>query len=254
MDKSQLKDFIVNKFKNIPYQIIDGTQIYWQDAYGYINCYENKFRDFSNCSWIDNGVSKIVFYFDECPNYVFKIPFIGDYTVKNEAELDNLESICHNNKFSVDINVKNFNRFMNANKGIIDEVSNNDYCAIESYLWSKACEKHVDDFFAETFFVCDFLNCPIYASEYLPHNYFDENDMDQASKKSMEIVSTKNKNNCSEMSNEMLAVFIDQYGERRVDDLISFINQYDIFDLHEENVGFDSYNNIKILDYSSFRN
>ena len=49
-----------------------------------------------------------------------------------------------------------------------------------------------------------------------------------------------------------LLAFINCYGEERTEDLVLFLEEYRIEDLHNGNIGYDLYGNVKIIDYSGW--
>ena len=205
---------------------------YCEEGWDDDDWYED-FRYDCDADWVDHGASKIVLYYETFSKWVFKIPFRGEY---NEEE-------------------DNYKNFIGANKHFPIELAN-DYCAGEAYITREAKRANLDSLFASTYFLCDICGTPIYVSEKVPHSRWTSprwKDINSSLSIAKDI-SNFYRDTIYETSldEEVIALFIDAYGEEKTYELIDFLYCYQIKDLHNGNVGFSRDYKIKILDYSGF--
>lgn len=196
---------------------------------------------FHDCKadYYEYGCSKLVLFYEELPQWVIKIPFLGEYYEEDDT----------------------YREFECANKNdLFPTADGNDYCAIEAYLTEEAAHYGLEDMFAQTFFLTEINGVKIYISQKIENNYYscsskslkDENSADQASWLRESYCKTHMEKYVLTAAD--LAFFIDSYGLWQTELLIAFLTDYCVDDLHHGNIGFDDNYNIKILDYSSFYN
>lgn len=185
------------------------------------------------------GASKLVFFFDFIPNYVIKIPIIGSY----------------------DYEIQEYRVFENAHPEVeyVWPHDTCDYCGLEADIYSFVCKTNINliQFFAGTEYIgTTESGIPLYLSEKMtPLHYdsFSSMQLSQDSAKKANLV----KNTYGRLggiSEKALSVFYECYKETDIDNLITFIYDYGIDDLHSSNLGLNSENKIVFLDYSGFDN
>ena len=183
-----------------------------------------------------HGCSKIVLFYDELPHWVVKIPFMGEYIEDEDV----------------------YKEFVggNANFPIAQK---NDYCAGEVYITQEAERWGLEEMFAKTYYLADFNGYPVYVSEKVSNSYWDgvcrRSWQDEVSSRRIaQSIKSSHKGflDNSHMDERVLAHFIDIYGELETYDLLSFIRDMGIDDLHNGNIGFTKDMRIKILDYSGY--
>lgn len=186
----------------------------------------------SDVSW---GASKIVFWFDELEDYVIKIPVVGrfdsyeeDYIEYDSAYLDYLD--CSNNK--------------------------NDYCGLECLIYSFICNNYNDlvpcfaaNYYIGTtdhgipFYACKKMKTSIVRSK---HVKISENSKNKAR------LAYDTYGAVGGLSEYVISLFYENYGEVIVSELLNFIFNYGIGDLHSGNIGFDQDNKVVLIDYCGF--
>lgn len=179
--------------------------------------------------FIEHGASKIVLFYSEFPDIVVKIPFCGEY-IEDEDSYKDFEGS---------------NRFFP-----IDE--DNNYCAGEVYIAQQAVIRGFEDMFAMTYYLCDIDNTPIYISEKVPNSWWTNRNWknkhyslkvaDNIYSQIQDFILTK----------DVIATFVDVYGKEKTYNFISFLFDYKISDLHNNNIGFTKDLKVKLIDYSGF--
>lgn len=166
------------------------------------------------------GVSKFVILFDDA---VVKIPFNGSF-------------------------------FGDEGEYIFDEFHNKNYCETEAAVYTDAVAAGVEFFFASTKFAgMTGDNTPYYISERVYDFYDDNNDeIKTPSKDSREKAEQAIDTFKSELDEVWLALAYEWYGDAAVQQLLNFIKEEHISDLHSGNIGFRKNGAPVILDYSSF--
>lgn len=192
--------------------------------------------------WAKFGCTKAVFKLKQFDNVVFKVPYIGwrEYTW-HEADEETILEEQGFYKHAWDIYDPD------GSNGI--ETGRNDYCGVEQYVYNKAVDFGVADLFAETAFLCYFLDYKIYISECVP----DESHLYDSSlfkPESYEKAKTYKKNKVS-LCEEGIARLIDDYGEDKTTRLLNFLRRYQIEDLHSGNLNCRD-GKLIIIDYSSY--
>lgn len=229
--RTQLIDFLSTRL-SIP---SDGV---WYHCL-YDTCEDDDwFEDFKweqEADYEAHGCSKIVLFYRELPHWVIKIPFMGCYYEDEDI----------------------YEEFTGGNINFPIE-QKNDYCAGEVYITQEAKKYGLEEMFAKTYYLADFNGYPVYVSEKVVNSYWDGASRSwQDENSSREIarnIETSHRNLLDNiwMNERALAHFIDIYGELKTYDLLSFIKDMGISDLHDGNIGFTKDMQIKILDYSGY--
>ena len=188
-------------------------------------------RAYNNEDYIvDSGASKVVLIFKDS-DYVVKIPFFGERSWCEDEDGCG-EEVC--------------DEFTGAR--ISDDEYGWDYCTSEQYFYNKAVEKRLEEFFIETIFIGKYEDHPIYIQEKV--EVYGYNSETKSSERSKEIFCKKFYR--SEIQNEDFGgLLIDYYGEERVNQLVEFLSEVGISDLHSSNVGIRA-NRPVLFDYSGY--
>ncbi len=176
--------------------------------------------------WFEYGMTKVVFAFGgDLEKYVIKIPFMGVYYHEMRDGIEDLATVF-------------FNEAGYGNDNCWD------YCETEAENYQYALEEGVADFFAATYYLGDYEGCPIYISEKVTEN--DEPDYDSYDRAQF-IPVWYEKIFGKEITNYLSCKY------DNIIDLLRFLDDYDIDDMHESNFCILKNGNIKIIDYSSYR-
>lgn len=169
------------------------------------------------------GASKFIIISNEWDKIV-KIPFNGMF-------------YCNDKNEDVDI----FNYFKIK-----------DYCAREASIYADAVAFGVSEFFAETKFggVTEESKTPFYISERVYE--FDDVSKSDKIKPSKETINKIKEYKFYDISSKWLACAYEYYGGDAVKKLIDFIEEEEISDLHNGNIGFRADGAPVIFDYSSY--
>ena len=195
---------------------------------------------------VDNGASKVVLLFTNS-DYVVKIPFKGElcecdnYDCENSCNRD-----CSCSRCSRGVPEETCSEFTGARIG--ESEYSWDYCAAEQFFYEKAIVAGVEEFFIKTIFIGEFNGHPIYLQEKVSvYGYESETKSPEYSK---EIFMKKFLH--SEIQNEDFGgLLVDYYGEERVNQLVEFLSEVGISDLHTSNVGICA-NRPVLFDYSGY--
>jgi hypothetical protein len=250
-DFSDFAGFIDHKISKVNESTILGSQVYW-DKNGCGEDYYDRLKNEIGAEWVKTGCTKVVLYFNEYPNVVFKIPIIGScYVSVDEYYIYSLQN--YNNDFdNFDFNEEKFLKFVepyrNATCDGMYPVEENDYCAAEAYLYKVAKEENISELFAATYFLCNSYGVSVYVSEKM-----DTDKTVESIASKMSIKKAACLRNSTELSTCDIAAVIEQYDFNKAIKLIDFCAAYDIFDFNSGNIGFDDRGKFRIIDYSSFR-
>ena len=140
-----------------------------------------------------------------------------------------------------------------------------DYCKIEVENYKKACENHLEEFFAPTYFVGCFLGVPVYIQkrvfcddgdiessfyDWMSQSMEDERDDYNTDDDFCDAVCDATNNMCT--ADRLWAVFQGYTDPDKIDALFCFCNREDINDLHSGNFGYDG-NTPVIVDFSGYK-
>lgn len=227
-----IQDFVTDLIK-------DDDDILFYGGGGYSDFLNDAYNRFvenyhPEVEWIRNGVSKIVISFSNLPHCVIKIPFKGFYDDYSDTTAYFIEANC-------DQPFKNINDW--------------DYCETEAKCYYDAKEYYnLGDMFAKTEYLGEIENTPIYISEKITTIMSNScvKSSNEHTEKIAKSLREKYEVDYCFCEGSGLSAFIDCYGEERTEELVSFLEEYGIADLHDGNIGYDLYGNVKIIDYSGW--
>ena len=229
-EKSELINFVKHRFKGIE-MFYDNLWSYDDDSEEITNstCYQNykEIADFVGAEDYKNGASKLVLFFNEFPQYIIKIPLFGCAEVDCDGYLDEDGTVSPDNLDYIEYG-KN-------------------YCEEEAYIYKKAKAKGIEEFFAKTEFLITIEGIDIYyskkvvrASKYeLQREKLDEA---KSLRDSYEV----------DLASSYIAQMLVYVSIDKIKDLLSFIYEYSIWDLIDDNVFIDKDGHVQLVDYSSF--
>lgn len=240
MNFDEAKRFVEEKFHDTDSIFLYNALIYSDEAEaGYEKDDEqyhlyNALKKKIGASWFEFGCSKIVFGFSELENYVVKMPFFGRWVEEYNSTTDDYDAVYKKYKHC-------------------SENNPNDYCRKENEVYKMLQEDGLADLAFGTYFLFSVDGIPVYMSEMCENcGLMASNCFPSVSKESYEKGEQKSKSNGYIMYSDMIAVFIEQYGENIINKLLEFISKYGIRDFHNGNVGYDSTGRIRMIDYSGF--
>lgn len=257
MNKSEMLNFLDNKFRNCNPEFLKLSQVYFEDSD------ENYFRDFIKqiantigADWVNSGCSKSVFHFKEFKDYVFKIPYIGAAFIEDE-DWEHYKLCAEENRVPMFFCFDDVTLYKNANNNGFYPVDANDYCAAEEYIYRIARKYKVNQMLTKTTFLGFVCDIPVYVSSYAgtPYIYSSKKQDNKTVKTARDMIdkSRKEHNNiCNEFYVTECSIFIETYGRKATQRFIEFLYQEKISDLHTGNYGYDALGNLKIIDYSGF--
>lgn len=223
---------------------------------------------------VKHGISKAVFFLSEFPDIVVKIPFTScppdeHWYPKDVSYINTMGERGIRTTYTCDFRS---GRFESAWESIPCDLEDQlqdewNYCEVESILYKEAVRSKVSNFFAKTECIGYVNDYPIYIqergreyegeSEY-SYQTFEEEDTTRLELK--EIV----KSYCEEnhIHSFEKTIYYDlptywtidfylYYGVKELRNLLDFIRDFDISDLHDGNVGYINHIPV-IIDYSSF--
>ena len=215
---------------------------------------EELIYDADNWTWynnedytVDSGASKVVLVFTNS-DYVVKIPFKGEFCEYDDYDCENsCNRDCSCSRCSRGSVVENYYEFTGARIG--ESEYSWDYCAAEQFFYEKAVVAGVEEFFIKTIFIGEFDGHPIYLQEKV--EVYGYNSQTKSSEQSKEIFIEKFRD--SEIQNANFGgLLIECYGEDRINQLVEFLSEVGISDLHSSNVGICA-NRPVLFDYSGYR-
>ena len=229
-EKSELINFVKHRFKGIE-MFYDNLWSYDDDSEEVTNstCYQNykEIADFVEAEDYKNGASKLVLFFNEFPQYIIKIPLFGCAEVDYDDYLDEDATVS-------------------PDKLAYIEYEKN-YCEEEAHIYKKAKAKGIEEFFAKTEFLTTIEGIDIYYSKKVV----------RASKYELQrekLDEAKFLRNYYEvdLASSYIAQMLVYASVDKIKDLLSFIYEYSIWDLIDDNVFIDKDGHVQLVDYSSF--
>lgn len=185
-----------------------------------------------NLSDYGEGCTKLVLMPKNC-DFVVKIPFFGE---------------------NYDSKTGTYIQFSGAR-----EPEGWNYCEVESILYTYAKEKKVENYFLETRCIGFVHGYPIYAQELAttlnrtkPSDYDDDLSVEERTRNT-KIRELCRKRNAKCFNATWIADFIDYYSEEEWFKLNKFLYDFDITDLHTENIGYNSAGAPTVMDYAGYR-
>ena len=242
-----LEDILI-KIKNcidVPYNL--GYNLDEDDTDSAIEPVRNCLYNAGLCEECDiaNGVSKVVII--PCNSaYVIKIPLFGSWCYPEEYDEDNDE-------YYTDYENAYFEEYTGAYYKDA-EINWSNYCKLEEYLYNFAVENGVSDMFAKTEFFGHTKNGrPIYISEKCKDFCWSNREPSDASKTIVKDKRDSRTPGWARMDSTITALFVDDYGIEKAEKLFKFIYDFNISDLHSNNVMIsEKTGKIVITDYSGF--
>lgn len=195
--------------------------------------YDNPFNDCKLISDVKSGATKTCLFFDDIPDFVVKIPFIGaDDEWEGETE------------------------FHYANRCYPEFKDNKwDYCLTELGLFNESKAYGVSDMFAGTYYIGRINNFPIYASNRVDNCFYDYGVQSSSAESyalGSKILSSGRDYLHVDMNANLIGLFIDSYGYDKTINMLNFIKKFDIRDFHDGNLASTNDGKVKIIDYSSY--
>lgn len=242
-----LEDILV-KIKNcidVPYSL--GYNLDEDDTYSAIEPVWDCLHEagFNKECDIASGVSKLVII-PRNSAYVIKTPFFGSWYYPEEYDEENDE-------YYTDYENPYFDEYTGAYYEDA-EIDCSNYCELEEYLYNFAIENGVSDMFAKTeFFGRAKGGRPVYISEKCKGFHWGDRKPSDASKTLVKDKRDSRTPGWSRMDSMITALFVDDYGVERAEKLFQFLSDFDISDLHSDNVMIsEKTGKIVITDYSGF--
>ena len=231
-EKEQIFNIISPKFNSI----------YISDCYdeeqNYDMCSEDKYDDMLNqvgADDMDYGASKIVFWFSELKDYVVKIPILGRFDEWEEDYVD------YSNAINEDIGVRGYP---------------DNYCELEASIYNFAWQNYnnIAQCFAPTYYIGTTRNgIRLYVSEKVSKtlNHTRTKSVSENSTKKAQMLIDTYGRHPGGLSEYAISVLYESYTEKIVHDLILFIYNFGIDDLHGNNLGFLQ-DRLVLIDYCGF--
>ena len=255
MNKSEMLNFLDNRFRNCNPEFLKLSQVYFEDEDG------DTFRTFIQqigktigADWVEGGCSKSVFHFKEFKDYVFKIPYIGAAFIE-DGDWEHYELCAEENRAPMYFCFDVITLYKNANNNGFYPVDANDYCAAEEYIYRIARKYKVNQMLAKTTFLGFVCGIPVYVSSCAGTTYSPkktDNETSKIAKAMIDKSRKEHKDSYSEFYTTECGIFIETYGRRATQRFIDFLYKEKISDLHTGNYGYDALGNLKIIDYSGF--
>lgn len=132
-----------------------------------------------------------------------------------------------------------------------------DYCSVEADTYFLAKQEGIDMFFAETRYIGDYNNYPIYVQERCEGVHKEETDtVKSPATPDLKRRAEKLQDDLSSIyifTRDFLAAALFVYGEELIKKLNNFIEEYAVGDLHTENYGYQYGTFVPIIyDYSGY--
>lgn len=186
------------------------------------------------------GSTKMCLFFDDI-NYVFKLPLYSNME-KHAERVIVKEAIV---------------KFKN---GVYSEFAKeDDFCRVEANNYAEAEARGLDRYFAAEYKVMTYHGMPVYAQERIDEIYYESERYNKSVNDELwgEIETTINNlgatdEMCELVDNGIFVQDLYKYSGADFEDLLNFITDFKITDLHDENVGYDEYGHPKLIDYSGF--
>lgn len=261
-DREKLIEFAKQRF-----DIGDLSSFLWcqcdedDDDGEYIPCDTNyslyTLKKLVGASSVNHGKTKVVFSFNEIPEYVFKLPIAG---YEYYAYLEDNDNYCFRYQEEYyggddcDAIELSLERATNEDLVLYSRILHpGDYCSIESIIYDQACKQNVQKAFAGTWFLCEINGINIYVSEKcdIGCNLYEGVNYKVAKSKAC----TPDFDGYERYSLTCVDIYkmIVAFGYSFAIKLYRFIEEYNITDLHSGNLGLNDRGELCILDYSGFR-
>lgn len=207
----------------------------------------------------DSGATKGVLIFGD-ENFVVKIPFCGYIDEDAGHWEDSRGNYRHTAETGASTKIENNEWFWNYDWAFFDfegasaQKTNWDYCAAEAEFYDMARDNQIAFAFAKTEFLGFCGDHPIYIQEKCSMFYEDSSsrDYDKRTEKDYETVTSLEKAlDFFEFDADWTLDFLIYWGEECFKQLVKFIKNMEIRDLHNGNIGYRNGAPV-VVDYSSF--
>ncbi len=255
MNKSEMLNFLDNKFRKCNPEFLKLSQVYFEDYDGDAFCdFLKQLARTMGADCVHGGCSKSVFHFNEFKDYVFKIPYIG-YAYIEDEYTQYYKECAEQERVPTYFCFDDVTLYKNANNDGFYPVDANDYCAAEEYIYRMARKYKVHQMLAKTAFLGFVCGIPVYVSSNAGKEYHPKRYDKETSKIAKEMIDKSRKEHdygYSEFCTTECTAFIETYGRKATKRFIDFLYKEKIADLHYGNYGYDALGNLKIIDYSGF--
>lgn len=225
--KEQIKQFIEDRFSKVE----DLTYLqYHPNEYPSDYSIDDftpfiEIRDIVGADWVRNGVSKVVFGWNDISDFVVKVPFIGEgYYQEDNFLADAYSFNCASNSKDC-----------------------SDYCCTEEEVYAEAEEVGIENFFAATELICEIDDVKFYIAE--KAREFHWGDFPTISEDSRE--KAKGSDGTSLLDVSFLGIFYEQNEDKSVDRMIQFLRDFELNDFHSGNLGYIN-DRLVFIDYSGY--
>ena len=138
MNKSEMLNFLDNKFRKCNPEFLKLSQVYFEDYDGDAFCdFLKQLARTMGADCVHGGCSKSVFHFNEFKDYVFKIPYIG-YAYIEDEYTQYYKECAEQERVPTYFCFDDVTLYKNANNDGFYPVDANDYCAAEEYIYRMA--------------------------------------------------------------------------------------------------------------------
>jgi hypothetical protein len=216
------REFLLNLFKDCDFETLTAETVEEQviDKLPEDFSYEYHF-----------GISKVCII-PMGADYVIKIPFEGQEMLDNESPYGETY----------------YEDFYCANT---TAHSSWDYCFTEVSYYNEAKKEHINKCFCKTRLLGLINYHPIYIQERAITFREKNGDLDYKSEKSIKMKKYCEEHRFRCFDPEWLADVFEYYGAKTFNKLMNFIDEYDIMDLHTDNIGYIGTRPV-LLDFSDF--
>lgn len=225
-------DEVVERFTEVPKDVfVKSTEgkFYEGSCGSNYFCEVNSLESFLTGCKCMNGFTKTVYMFDDCPEYVFKIPI-----------LDRTELRYYEDKEDYDVHTT-YKADVSADVDVNNAVG--DYCSREVALYKSALERHIEDYFVDSVCVSLIHGIPLYVSDFCR---LIDDDAEKLVGVSDFVLGEFDVPQSVELR------FVLDWGIDARDELYDFLDDHGINDLHNDNWGIGCDGKVRILDYSGY--
>lgn len=255
---SDLSNFLIKKFSFLTSYERTALTFRFEDECG--DMYDDYFdyvKDVIGADWYATGCTKSVWHFEEFPDVVIKIPFVGYGCIENYLWSNHIVGITEaiSNRFidfdDIELNDFNFYTYTKANNRLMYECDNDNYCGAEAYVFEEAVKAGVDKAFAFTKYLMAINDVLFYVSECVDNIDSHARTNNEKIRYSAECL--KNEHKYTRLDDADLENIIIDYGFSFAQKLLNFLDEWDVDDLGYSNLGASDEGEFKIIDYASYR-
>lgn len=222
------------------------TYSWTSEEYEHTEEIENALVDSLDTYGVCCGASKLVLKFKDCSDWVFKIPFQGDFDYLDTYWESDKREYIHFKDIAKEIRLP----------GYSFSKEEWDYCHVEAEITRAVEETHpyLQDMFAKTYYIGTY-GVPIYVSERCDGDWYEEFDaVRDSAEYAAEYRSYFSQSYRATMNRDQQIAFVLSWGLAKANKLFYFIENIKINDLHEANLAYDSEGKVRLIDYSGYQN